>query len=224
MLMYHIHHHHNDTDSAHLTLSTYAQWSYGDLAAHVLEAVGHNATHTLAPDTLPLALRRSPPLGFVFEHSLLAAAHTDAGAVSAGGSGSSSGGSSKAAGAASKSVKELAAALRAFADVSRRRRRRRRRRLTYIAHPTNPVSPQPLNSHNPQYINATTQKQKHIEARPKLVATGASSLALDFLGGRLPPHPAQLPPKGACVRGLVDGPTGRLNEPHGLMPIVATTT
>lgn len=85
------------TDSAHLTLSTYAAWSYGDLGAHVLEAVGHNVTSALAPDTLPLPLRQSPPLGFVFEHSLLHAAATQEGR--------------------NASVKELAAALRAFADV-----------------------------------------------------------------------------------------------------------
>lgn len=84
------------------------------------QAVGHNVTHKLAPDTLPLALRRSPPLGFVFEHSLLtaapnAAANTDA-AASAAAAATATATASKA--AASKSVKELAAALRAFADVS----------------------------------------------------------------------------------------------------------
>lgn len=209
MLMYHTHHHHhNDTDSAHLTLSTYAQWSYGDLAAHVLEAVGHNVTHTLAPDTLPLALRRSPPLGFVFEHSLLAAAaHTDAGAGAAGGSGGSSGGSGKAAGAASKSVKELAAALRAFADVSRYSLFG----YIYIARPTPPPCLHNPSIHTTHYTQTQSHTQlQHIEVRPKLVATGAYSLALDFLGGRLPPHPAQLAPKGACSIHVVDGPTGRL--------------
>ncbi|EWM22263.1 myc-induced nuclear antigen [Nannochloropsis gaditana] len=49
--------------SAHLTLSTYQQWSYADWATHIFQVVGHNVTFRTAPSTFPLALRRSPPPG-----------------------------------------------------------------------------------------------------------------------------------------------------------------
>jgi hypothetical protein len=83
--------------------------------------VGHNVTHKLAPNTLPLPLRRSPPWGFLFtEHSLLSSLlhhHNNAAAAAAGGGGGSVG-SGGGGGGVKKSIRELAAALRAFADVS----------------------------------------------------------------------------------------------------------
>jgi lysine-specific demethylase/histidyl-hydroxylase NO66 len=57
--------------SAHLTLSTYQQWSYADWATHIFQVVGHNVTFRTAPSTFPLALRRSPPPGTSLLHSLL---------------------------------------------------------------------------------------------------------------------------------------------------------
>jgi len=41
----------------------------------------------------------------------------------------------------------------------------------------------------------------HIESHPRLLSNGTYSLALDFLGGRIPPHPSQLPPRGKRERG-----------------------
>jgi len=123
--------------SAHLTISTYQQWSYGDLATQMMEVVGHNITYKTAPATFPLPLRRSPLPGFIFEHSLARPPSLP------------------------PSVTALAAGLRALAS--------------------------------------------HIEKHPKLVSLGTWSLCMDFLGARLPPHPASLLPPGPMPERLMDG-------------------
>ncbi|KAM3570911.1 hypothetical protein VYU27_007030 [Nannochloropsis oceanica] len=123
--------------SSHLTISTYQQWSYGDLATQMMEVVGHNVTYKTSPATFPLPMRRSPLPGFIFEHSLARPPSPPA------------------------SVTALAAGLRALAA--------------------------------------------HIEKNPKLVSLGTWSLCMDFLGARLPPHPATLLPPGPMPERLMDG-------------------
>mmetsp|Transcript_19114 Transcript_19114/g.53280 ORF Transcript_19114/g.53280 Transcript_19114/m.53280 type:complete len:526 (+) Transcript_19114:205-1782(+) len=54
-------------DSAHLTISTYQRWSWGDLAVSILQQA-INATGE--PGCLPISARLSLPPGFLYQHGL----------------------------------------------------------------------------------------------------------------------------------------------------------
>lgn len=60
-------------DSAHVTISTYQSWSWGDVALQVLESTLAEDSMANSARCLPLGLRRSPAAGFERSTGYLAA-------------------------------------------------------------------------------------------------------------------------------------------------------